>query len=927
MKFIFCKLLISCILLTAIISNKAYSQENPGVSKLIEKTESYFEKMPSEKLYLHFDKPYYTTGDTIWLKAYLFNSSDYTASKMSNKVYVELINDSNRVVIRFAVPLLSGLGRGNLILDDVRDGQYTIRAYTNWMQNFGEELFFTKSLYIGTASPKLNWLINEQQTVRSIPSGNETNMVMQLTDLTKMPIAYRDVEVKVMEDKKTVYRGSYVTSDGGNLTAKFLAPLKAKDHKLTVWLTDKVTKNKLAFPLVSNSVVQNIDLQFMPEGGKILAGLPGKVAFKAIGDDGLGIDVKGEILNSSNEIVADFQSAYQGMGSFTLSPVAGQNYRARINLNSAKKDFNLPAINSSGISLRVDNLSNTDSIFLYLRATADVIIDKTYKLIAHGRDGIYFGATFNMHDGYCNIRLAKSRFPSGIISFTVLDGITPLCERRIFIDHHNRLQINIISNKPHFGPKDSVAVNFTVCDVQGKPILGNFSVSVTDDNYVKGDIYTDNITTRLLLTSELKGHIEKPFWYFMENTKLKQLALDNLMLTQGWTGYDFGASLQPVLPPRFDAEPENRLTGTLRRLFNRPQKGAKINMFSLSKKHGLMVFDTVSNAAGEFVFDKLPMLDTVAYTVKVTNSKGNESTATITLNDFKPAKVGTLNNTRQMPWYMRTNDTLMLNYFNRPQPLPLKGIDQRDIKGTLLKEVVIKGRKVITQGKYTGNVLKEVDEKDLVKAGKLSLLDVIVAKEKQFGLSTAWRTHVFARLAFYSYSNYTIGPALVADVIVDGNSAQEMFGIRQTGSNETYREFLSGFLRNLGADDIKNIKIMEERTLFITITTRSGQGLFSQSSPGIVFYRPVSLCPVFEFYRPRYSVKNSNPVPARPTIHWEPNLVTDHNGNATVSFYAADKPSTYTINIEGTNMQGGFGYKTGKISITSQTETKAKPAK
>jgi uncharacterized protein YfaS (alpha-2-macroglobulin family) len=66
---------------------------------------------------------------------------------------------------------------------------------------------------------------------------------------------------------------------------------------------------------------------------------------------------------------------------------------------------------------------------------------------------------------------------------------------------------------------------------------------------------------------------------------------------------------------------------------------------------------------------------------------------------------------------------------------------------------------------------------------------------------------------------------------------------------------------------------------------------------------------------PKIRCKNAAALTPRPTIHWEPNLITDKNGKASLSFFAADKPGSYTVIIEGTDMNGNFGRQAGKILI------------
>src|ERR1700744_784289 len=112
----------------------------PGINQLISKINDYNAAMPVEKVFLQFDKPYYATGDTVWFKSYLLNET-LKYSPLSSRLYVELLNDSNAVIKRFVYPITLGLAWGCVPLDPayVRDGSYTIRAYTNWMRNFCDD--------------------------------------------------------------------------------------------------------------------------------------------------------------------------------------------------------------------------------------------------------------------------------------------------------------------------------------------------------------------------------------------------------------------------------------------------------------------------------------------------------------------------------------------------------------------------------------------------------------------------------------------------------------------------------------------------------------------------------------------------------------------------------------------------------------------
>jgi hypothetical protein len=879
-----------------------------------------------EKLYLQFDRPYYTTFDTIWFKASLFNATTYTPSRLSNKIYIELINDSSKVFNRFAIPLVSGLGQGYIALGEgITDGLYTIRAYSNWMQNFGSDVFFSKQFYVGKPSTQGGWLVNEQHTITASAKGNEVNLALQLSTLARAIIPYRDIELRLTEGKKTIFKNNLLTSDGGKTTANFILPVKADTRKLVLTITDKTTKNRYSFPFYPGGQMQNIDLQFMPEGGKLVAGLASRVAFKAIGEDGLGVDVQGKIVDSHGSEVSTFTSTHKGMGLFMLLPAANETYSAKYELNGIVHTAALPLVAPAGLTLRADNLSLTDSILISVRSTPGFAAqNKLYKLMVQSATEVYVVVPFNLSKGYCNIHSPREGLSSGIVSFTILDDMgNPLCQRRIFIDNHDRLNLDVASSQPIHQPKDSVSVTLHACDPQGAPIIGSFAVSVTDDAYINGTAGTDNIVSHLLLTSELKGYVEDATWYLTTTDADKAAALDNLMLAQGWAAYDWNIVLQSTKPPKFLAEPDNSLTGNLRNLFNKPVKDAKLSLFSINKKYGLVLYDTVSNAQGEFTFNNLPVFDTIAYTLRVNNKKGKASTADIHLNTFTPAKVED-NGIRPMPWFVHLTDSLMLGYFNRPQPERVPGIDMKQIKGTLLKEVNIKERKpYVKAGGMTGSLVKEITETELVDAGKMTLYDLLSHKLSGFGLSALYKESTFGKPMMHDTPALVRGIDMIYDIIVDGLSSNVMSGSTFSTIVDVPKgdvRAMIDLMRYIGADDVKDIKIADGLRTFITVTTRSGNSYYTRTSPNVVAYRPVPYCFPRQFYRPRYTVNSATPVEPRPTIHWEPNLITDKNGKATLSFYAADKPGTYTVTIEGTDMNGNFGYQMSKIVISKPAQ-------
>ena len=102
-----------------------------------------------EKGYLHVDRDSYFPGDDIWFKAYLVNAADRYLSDHSTNLHVELISPDLIIVDSRIVRLEKGLGNGDFHLSEkLPSGKYRIRAYTNYMRNFSETLFFNKDIKI-----------------------------------------------------------------------------------------------------------------------------------------------------------------------------------------------------------------------------------------------------------------------------------------------------------------------------------------------------------------------------------------------------------------------------------------------------------------------------------------------------------------------------------------------------------------------------------------------------------------------------------------------------------------------------------------------------------------------------------------------------------------------------------------------------------
>jgi hypothetical protein len=899
---------------------------------LTAKLQAYQKAFPIEKIYLSLDKPYYNVADTIWFKSFLLNA-DFSASSRTDKIYVELFNDSLKLVEYRVILLNNGLGYGDIALNpSIKEGTYTIRAYSNWQQNLGEDYFYQKSLYIGKAGTK-TWLLDSYQKLATNEAKKTLELKIRITTIKNEPVGLKPVEVYLLNNDKKVMHASLQTAIDGRIETTIPLGSTNLTDRYSFLIVDKNNKKQNAVLAISLQETNDIDLQFMPEGGYMVNGIYGKVGFKAIGADGMGRPVSGNIINSKNETVIAFNTIQKGMGNFFLLPQKGETYTAVFRIKGTEIKKPLPIAKEQGTTLRIDHLSNPDSLILYVKASELKRTDG-YLLSAQATGEMVMEVGINLKNGFYILKIPKKDFPDGVIHFTLFSPERlPINERQAMVNHPQKIQLDITPSKSSYTPRDSISLEITATRADGSPVSGSFAIAVTDENQVKQDYQQGNIASYFLLQSEIKGNIEDPSWYFSNQNAAKLQALDQLLLTQGWIGYQWDNILKSDLLPNFKAEKGNLIEGSVTKLFKQP--APNVNLTLLSHGKNIFVTDTISNANGRFVFKDVPLFDTVAYSIKIKNAKGKTSAATIMVDEFVRAKDIT-NIDPIIPWY-NNPDTTLLNYYKTAIKKENRSIFSSS--GTTLKEVEIKGQKklkdFIMSTAWDAGVFLNINEEELKKNPTKTLFDLIKEKIPAFTVSTFWTNACSARPGTHSFRNYVIGSSLVSHFMIDKINTHVI-----TGTEDDYNSSLTGvsgtavdpevfatneyILNHITAGDISSITVYKGCVYyFLEITTRSGSGPWIRPTPGMYVFRPLPVYRSKDFYSPKYTADKSGALPdLRSTIFWDANVVTDEKGKALVSFYAADLPTTYAIKIEGTDLMGRFGYQKSSIKIMQKTESK-----
>lgn len=820
-----------------------------------------------EKSYLHTDKPYYSVGEDIWFKGYVLNAVTHKPKTLSQFLYVELINKANVVIERVKIRKESTGFAGHIKLKpETPAGNYSLRAYTYWMQNATADFFYCKNIYIGNT-------IDDFVTSKISYDTTQTAIYASVTfiDAAKKPIVGKTVIVNQNWSNDKKKKVSITTNKEGKITW----PLAISSPDSAVKIIDlAITEpdfkyKKQFFPPESNT---DFDLQFFPEGGNLMKNSLQMLAFKAIGKDGLSVDVSAKVFSDKNEEVAEFKSFHKGMGKFSLNTDSVFNYYALVKTNNGiEKRFNLPLVQSEGLALKVANIRGR--IFYEITNYTKKPIGE-YYLIIHSRGNLL--VTFRLLATVGQITMAQ--LPPGIVSFAIVDSMNNIySERLCFISKSDSPNISIQSDKAVYGKREAVNLTMRIDTLLGNKGIGNYSISVTDNSIVKLDSLADNINSNMLLTSDIKGYVEDPGSYFIDQSVLSREKLDVLMMTQGWRRFNLADVLKGKYSrPTYYMEVGQAISGKVTNLFNKPSKNC--NVIMLSPYNGLIKF-AQTDTLGRYLIEGMEFPDSTTFLLKAKKSNTFGDVEIVSdVDDFPNSKVF-------VPAKKEENTKLMIDYFTQSKE---KYYTEGGLRAVNLGEVIVSASKV---NKNEDNEYFSGMEDTKVTAEMLN---------------------TYTGMGILNYLQMISGVQVNGDqVSIRGANGNPLFlidNIEAQGVEEiTY----------LTTNDVESISVFKGANAAV-FGSRGGNGVIAISlKKGVIqnISTPISLARISplgyqkptEFYVPKYdvdSVKMNTHYDLRTTIYWNPKIVTDSTGIAKIKFFTADKKADYSIVIEGVTQDG-----------------------
>lgn len=886
--------------LSVLQSRNGFAQQVPAIpiNTVVDRVQNYFGIYPVEKVHLHFDKPYYAVGDTLWFKTYLqHNLFEYSPSKI---VYVEVLTSKDSLIQTLRVPLTNNTGKGQLVLDPqfIEQDNYRFRAYTKWMANFDNAYFYNKVIPIGDA-------INKKLAadITYTPDGNnKTKATIQFRNREGNLLGRRKLTWEAIDGWDPFSKGKAETDDMGRVTINLT--IKEREYLKKGRLNVRVEGDKLEPDLLGSYPLQyalwDADVQFFPEGGDLLAGVAKKLAFKAVSSTGKGLKIQGKIIDSKkNEIVAFNDMAF-GMGAIEFMPVAGESYRAVVSFeNGEQRTYDLPEIKAEGINIILHN--EDDAAFqmalIANEAYFEKMVNQPFYILGQSNGHLVYAAQATLKNSSVLISLPKDKLPNGIVQLTIMqpDGKL-LSERLVFNQSQPLLDISVKTDKIGYTKKESVKLTLQVPQIDS--LRSNYSVSVIDD--IKTPYNDDQelgIVSNYLLTSDLKGYVEQPNFYFNEKNENRKEALNVLLMTQGFRRFSYEDLVAEKLPQvQFMPEQGITLSGILRLNTGRPQPNGGL-LLSIPARN--IRKDTYTDNQGRFAFENLVFPDSSKVTI---NARGNDNFRNLVINMDQTYFPGIDKGNPYASNNVQNIDQEMKAYLNNSKNEYRTSI--------LIDEVQVTGvqRKMVTSKEFSSLAGLSMPEHRL-EGERLSGCNVLT-----MCLTTMLTgiTYDNQTLKYYITRNYNQGSRVPVQFFLDGMPIDEP-GLNSIIPSEI--EAIEIFLR----DELGTVSRLYQNDGVVSIMTKkkdqSKQPRMSLAEiesmlpkTNVIDMVPLGYVKEREFYSPKYDTPDSkNTNDYRTTIYWNPDVVLNEEGMATLEFYNGDGNGKYKVVVEGQNEAGTAG--------------------
>ncbi len=663
-------------------------------------------------------------------------------------------------------------------------------------------------------------------------------------------------------------------------------------YKRSIFIYGKKNKN----PEAVKSKEKNIRIEYFPEGGNLVSGFLNTVAFKATDENGLPVIITGSLKSESGKELTSFSSYHDGMGMFELMPEANEKYFGVLNADTTFKKYYLPEKTEKGIALTI--IPHPQGHFFEIhQRTTDVDFQAAY-IVGQMQHHIVFRQDFASAREQIQGVINTQHLHSGILQVTFFNknGL-PLAERLCFVNNKEYIQpAELVTDTVNFSEKGKNRFTIVLKDT----LAGNFSVSITDPEYNLLPLRQENIYSGLLLTSDLRGYIHNPAYYFSADNDSVQTALDLVMMTNGWRRFKW-SELSKNLSPKNNYKDLSYITLAGRvnlRDIKKPftEKPLLMVIMGADSARTMQLINT--DKQGQFRLDSMLFFGTAR--ILFSDIRGKKSqyidvnlsadSLTRSFGIPAPAKQPTAINMELLNSGSTSKFAYDYDAVLKANGTMLEGITLKVKKKTVLQEM----EENYVSGMFSGDANKTIDLVNSQEADVYqNIFDYLQLKVP--GLSV---TNEGFDYSIYYRQGASISSMGNIPMILYLNEIETDAGVIATipGNQIAMVKVFSSFAGASGNGAGGVLAIYTKKDADITTLS---------SAADMVKYRGYSV--VKEFYAPDYSVNKTSKEKTdhRITLDWRPAIFINHiNPRIPITFYNNDRTKQFKIVVEGMTLEG-----------------------
>ncbi len=677
------------------------------------------------------------------------------------------------------------------------------------------------------------------------------------------------------ETKKAVWKEKYEIENGfvdGHLYIQ--DSLKTGRYSLAAYSENSYYKNQEAFNALKKvTIIKNIkektkitsvkndtiaQFSLFPEGGYLVSDIGNKLAFKAINEEGNPVDVSGTLYENNFPLLS-FKSMHAGMGSINFMPKKSNTYH--IQLTGSDKQYQLPEVKPTGKTLRL--IANTKDFLTFKISQSKHLKPETIYLRLQIR-GVIYNMAFAKLKEKIIIKIPLNDIPQGIAETTLFNSdFKPIAERLVYVKQDQKLHIKTILNKSEYETREKATLKIKTTNKDGEPIVAHLGLSVYDKVY-QNKSEPKNILTHYHLSTQLKGNIYNPIYYFDENNINRHEALNLLLLTQGWRRYvwneenlkEYNKLKKPILSDSIIGKV--RLERVTKK--SKPEGQKIVMIYTPDTLKGKDIVMTDSKGIFSVDYKQLKMGEKAYLYIKPMTPEKPKFVI-----DIRDASFDIINTHRKK---------IPINYpFQKLREEPFE--DNRE--PLIVSDEVNKLEEIVLSGK----------KKQVFRDKYLGVLDSLA----KLNISTDYIGIPCGVL------NCQVHPDDRSKKPIEGKVYSYMEGFKWNANRDAY---------TITGNRTKKYQYPEltEAYLLKKFNLKLLKGYYGKR----------------EFYQPFYdkeTIKEAFPD-YRNTLFWKPDIITNEQGEAIIEFYCSDINTIFSGSIEGVSDTGLLGSKNFNFKVSKK---------